>query len=231
MRTEYIRHTTGSILYAKPSPLATSPWSTGVVSATENGTTGEYAIASLDESTQYTVFVRAGGSPASSDVAIAQIGVLATGGGGGGDATLANQEEILLLLSGGQITSIAPVSSAGTITGPIVVGDDYLAASSRAFDWFVDPGVFDIGQATCFFGGALVSIPTKSTWLVQGTVSAVTVDGQPKWRLRFELTTDDTLELKPELHNWSVELRGPTGPENITKIYGTVNVINSYTKS
>lgn len=75
MRTEYVRHTTGSVLYAKPSPLATSPWSTGVVSATENGSTGEYAIASLDESTQYTVFVRAGGSPASSDIAIAQIGL------------------------------------------------------------------------------------------------------------------------------------------------------------
>lgn len=73
MRTEYVRHTTGSILYAKPSPLATSPWSTGVVLATENGTTGEYAIASLDESTAYTVFVRAGASPASSDIAIAQI--------------------------------------------------------------------------------------------------------------------------------------------------------------
>lgn len=79
MRTEYVRHTTGANLYAKPSPLATSPWSTGVVTATENGTTGEYAIASLDESTNYTVFVRAGVSPASSDIAIAQIGVSAGG--------------------------------------------------------------------------------------------------------------------------------------------------------
>lgn len=81
-RTEYVRHTSGSNLYAKPSPLATSPWSSGVVAATENGTTGEYAIPSLDESTNYTVFVRAGGSPASSDIAIAQIGVSSGGGGG-----------------------------------------------------------------------------------------------------------------------------------------------------
>lgn len=83
MRTEYVRYTPGSNLYAKPSPLATSPWSTGVVTATENGSTGEYAIASLDESTNYTVFVRSGGSPASSDIAIAQIGVVSVGSGGG----------------------------------------------------------------------------------------------------------------------------------------------------
>lgn len=72
MRTEFVRHTPGSNLYAKPSPLVASPWSSGVVSATPNGSTGEYSL-SLDESTNYTVFVRAGGSPASSDIAIAQI--------------------------------------------------------------------------------------------------------------------------------------------------------------
>ncbi len=77
MRTEYVRHTPGATLYAKPSPLATSPWSTGVVLATANGSTGEYSL-SLDESTNYTVFVRAGASPASSDIAIAQIGVSGT---------------------------------------------------------------------------------------------------------------------------------------------------------
>lgn len=79
MRTEYVRYNSGSTLYAKPSPLVTSPWSTGVVLATENSTTGEYSL-SLDESTQYTVFVRAGASPASSDIAIAQIGLSASSG-------------------------------------------------------------------------------------------------------------------------------------------------------
>ena len=74
MRTEFVRYKSGATLYAKPSPLVTSPWSTGVVLATENSTTGEYSL-SLDESTNYTVFVRAGASPASSDIAIAQIGV------------------------------------------------------------------------------------------------------------------------------------------------------------
>lgn len=73
MRNEYIRYTPGATLYAKPSPLATSPWSTGVILATANGSTGEYSL-SLDEATQYTVFVRAGASPADSDIAIAQIG-------------------------------------------------------------------------------------------------------------------------------------------------------------
>lgn len=73
MRTEYVRHTPGATLYAKPSPLVTSPWSTGVILATPNGSTGEYSL-SLDEATQYTVFVRAGSNPVSSDIAISQIG-------------------------------------------------------------------------------------------------------------------------------------------------------------
>lgn len=134
------------------------------------------------------------------------------------------------LLTAGDITSHSPVTTAGTLSGPIVIGDDYLAASGRAFDWFVDPGVFDISEATCWFGGALASNPERSAWLVEGDVEAVTVSGQPKWRLRFELATADTLGLRPDTHNWSVELRGPTGPENITKILGTASVADSYTQ-
>jgi hypothetical protein len=133
--------------------------------------------------------------------------------------------EILALIGGGQVTSIAPVTSAGTINGPIVIGDDYLTASGRSFDWLIAPGAFDVGQAECWFGGGS---PSKPSWLVQGVVSAVTVDGQPRWRLRFELRRSDTLPLKPACYNWSVELRGPL-PEHITRIIGKAEVVQSYT--
>jgi len=72
MAITYVRHTTGANLYFKPSPLATSPWSSGVVAGTETGTTGEYAF-DVSDNAQGTVFLRSGGSPASSDSALAQV--------------------------------------------------------------------------------------------------------------------------------------------------------------
>ncbi|TXG78457.1 hypothetical protein E6Q11_00940 [Candidatus Dojkabacteria bacterium] len=64
--TDYLDDDTGNNCYVKPEPLTVSPWSTGVVNATENGTTGSYAV-TLDSSLSYVAFRRAGASPASSD--------------------------------------------------------------------------------------------------------------------------------------------------------------------
>lgn len=134
--------------------------------------------------------------------------------------------EILSKLAGGSVTWTAPVTAAGTIDQPIVIGDDYFASSSRALDWYVDPGVFPVANATCFFGG---KSPSKPGWKVQGTVSAVVVDSVPKWRLRFELANTDTGALQPATYEWSVELRGPL-PEHMTQIRGKVVVVDSYTR-
>lgn len=71
--TGYFRYPTGSTLYVKPLPLNNSPWSTGVIVGIENGTLGSYAFALLTEGVEYEVFRRAGGSPASSDLAVGQI--------------------------------------------------------------------------------------------------------------------------------------------------------------
>jgi hypothetical protein len=72
MATVYIHHATGANLYYKPSPLATSPWSTGVVVGTENGTTGEYAFV-VGDNEKGVIFLRAGADPAASDIRLAQV--------------------------------------------------------------------------------------------------------------------------------------------------------------
>lgn len=71
-RTVYFRGTSGSTYYVKPLPLAT-PWGDDDVAGVENGSTGSFAFASLDEGTEYEVFLQAGGSPADSDEAVAGI--------------------------------------------------------------------------------------------------------------------------------------------------------------
>ena len=69
-RTDYIRWPTGATLYAKPLPLTDSAWGDDDIAGVENAALGSYAFAALAETTEYEVFVQAGGSPASSDLAI-----------------------------------------------------------------------------------------------------------------------------------------------------------------
>lgn len=69
---DYIYMPTGGNYYAKAEPLNTAEWSTGIVSYTENGTTGSYA-ATIDSQTAYSVYQRIGLSPASTDVQVAFI--------------------------------------------------------------------------------------------------------------------------------------------------------------
>lgn len=70
--TAYHQDTTGQTIYAKALPLDTGTWATGVVSGTENGTTGSYAFTLVDN-TSYVIFIQAGGSPASTDTPVADI--------------------------------------------------------------------------------------------------------------------------------------------------------------
>lgn len=65
--SDYYDAPTGLTLYAKPKPLVVSPWATDVVTMTESGTTGEYAITGLTDGIDYTVFIQGGVSPADSD--------------------------------------------------------------------------------------------------------------------------------------------------------------------
>lgn len=129
-----------------------------------------------------------------------------------------------LVVSGGT-TGISPMVAAGEIES-IVIGDDYLASSLRSFDWFVDVPVFPLLGSQAFFGA---SAKHKGDFLVEGTIAETTLGGVPKWRLRFELNSADTIDCKPGCYDWSVELRGPT-PEQITKVVGRTELIEAYTR-
>jgi hypothetical protein len=132
------------------------------------------------------------------------------------------------LLKGGRVTQVSPVSATGEIISPIVIGDDYLDVSGRAFIWYFQPGTFDVANARCFFGGETTS--TNSNWLVEGAVTADTLDGDPVWKLTFELTGQETGALQPRVYNWSVELRGPSPTnEKITRRLGVVRAVRGYT--
>ncbi len=142
-----------------------------------------------------------------------------------GSATEAKQDYIISLLSSGQVDQSTPVSANGSID-EVVRGDDYLDDSGRAFSWdILPPGGFTIGEATCFFGGYKKD---RGSWLVQGTITAVTIDSVDKWRLKFEPRKSDTQDCIPdENYFFSVEVRGPS--ERITKVWGYTRVVDSRT--
>lgn len=125
------------------------------------------------------------------------------------------------LIVTGQITIQSPVNEDGSVN-PIVIGDDYLAAHDRSFDFFIDPvtGV-DPTTASCFFGGEREN---KGSWLVTGTVAVV----DTKWRMRFELASDDTIDCLKGCYEWSAELR-PAESKRITRITGEVELVRSQT--
>jgi hypothetical protein len=114
---------------------------------------------------------------------------------------------------------ISPVVAArGTINGPIIIGDDYLATHEKAFKWEVPalPGVA-FGDATCFFGGKSVYLDTPNSWSVEGTVSEVDAD---TWELSFDLPKSATESLEPDVYDWSAEVRDAAANE-VTRVRNT----------
>jgi hypothetical protein len=129
------------------------------------------------------------------------------------------------LIGSGEASTSAPVTTTGTIPS-IIIGDDYKAASGRAFNWTVALPAFSLSGSKCYFGGFSKH---KGQWLVEGTITPITVESVPKWQLSFELDEADTEACLPGCYDWSVELRGPD-PEQITKIIGTTELLKAYTR-
>ena len=125
----------------------------------------------------------------------------------------------------GIINVVSPVNADGELN-PIVIGDDYLAANGRAFDFLIDPvpGIA-VETTSCLFGG---QSPHRGEWLTTGVVTAVTIDGVPKWRMRAELDADDTIECRGGCYAWSTTLLNALG-KRITRITGDVALIDSQT--
>jgi hypothetical protein len=142
--------------------------------------------------------------------------------GGGGDASQATLLAVKAktdLISATNVTYTSPVSPTGAIKAAIVIGDDYLAANARAFEWTISArsGV-TVGTATCSFGGSNAEL--GKSWLVTGTVSDL---GAGQWKLSFDLNKTVTADLMEGYYRWSVELVSAGGTE-VTEVYSGRNV-------
>ena len=117
------------------------------------------------------------------------------------------RDKTALITSGSVQTSI-PVTAQGQINGPLYIGDDYLAANGRQFDWTIAlPTGFVAATATCKFGMIFEDESGVSEFNVSGTVADV---GSGNVRLRFELPRTTTGTLKPGFHRWSTEIVSAT---------------------
>lgn len=122
------------------------------------------------------------------------------------------------LLGTGAVAVVALVTPTGDIASPIVIGDDYLEANSRAFEWLV-PAVPGVVAATAqfYFGGK--PITGGPGWLVLGEVSDA---GGGNWRVSAELPRTATQSLSDGLYRWSGEIRDASGNE-VTRIRSDSN--------
>ena len=120
------------------------------------------------------------------------------------------RDKTALITSASVQTSI-PVTAQGQITGPLYIGDDYLTANGRQFDWTIAlPTGFVAATATCKFGMIFEDESGVSEFLVSGTVTDV---GSGNVRLRFELPRATTGTLKAGFHRWSTEIVSAAGVE------------------
>jgi hypothetical protein len=120
------------------------------------------------------------------------------------------RDKTALITSGNVQTSI-PVTAQGQINGPLYIGDDYLTANGRSFDWIIPlPSGFVAGTSTCKFGMIFEDESGVSQFNLSGTVADV---GGGNVRLRFELPRATTGTLKAGFHRWSTEIVSATGVE------------------
>ena len=122
--------------------------------------------------------------------------------------------------AGGVVSVSQPVSTDGNLIYPIIIGDDYLVANGRAFEWTI-PAItgFSVASSTCTFGGKYIADGVTHAWLVTGTVSDV---GSGQWKLSYDLAKTATQSLVAAYYVWSVEIK-QSGTE-ITRVRAGKNV-------
>ena len=210
--TERFDFTSGVTLYGKAKPLDTSPWSDGIVTMSENGSTGEYSSTSFVDATSYSVFEQAGGSPASSDVKVGLISPPTDV-----DALQAELDAIsakTALIGTGTAFISSPVNGV-TLVSPLVINDNYLVSLNNAFEFvFVPPPGAVIGSCSCSFGGKHVD--RTESWLVTGTLEDLeNEDGE--WKAIFEMTDTETGALVDGFYNWTAEFDDGTDSKTIAR--------------
>ena len=115
------------------------------------------------------------------------------------------------LITSGNVQTSIPVTAQGQINGPLYIGDDYLAANGRSFDWIIPlPSGFVAATSTCKFGMIFEDESGVSEFNLSGTVTDV---GGGNVRLRFELPRATTGTLKAGFHRWSSEIVSASGVE------------------
>ena len=125
------------------------------------------------------------------------------------------------LITTGTIQSSIPVTAQGQIVGPLFIGDDYLNANGRAFQWTVAlPTGFVIATSTCKFGmDHAEGAETGASFLVTGTVTDA---GSGNVTLRFDVPRATTGDLVPGYYRWSVEIASAGGNE-VTRVASAGN--------
>jgi hypothetical protein len=113
------------------------------------------------------------------------------------------------LITSDAIVTSNPVAATGQISGPLYIGDDYLAANGRAFAWTFTPATgVSFSGATCRFGGGYRDVG----WLVTGTLT----NNGTTWTASFNLTKTETDALEPGFYDWTMEVRSSSGTEITT---------------
>ena len=120
------------------------------------------------------------------------------------------------LITTGAIQSSIPVTAQGQIIGPLFIGDDYLSANGRAFQWTVAlPSGFVIATSTCRFGMEHAEGATEgASFAVSGTVTDA---GGGNVTLSFSVPKATTGALKAGFYRWSVEIASAGGNE-VTRV-------------
>jgi len=115
----------------------------------------------------------------------------------------------------------APVSSQGKIA-QIFIGDDYLSANGRAFQWTItEPTGFTAATSTCSFGG---EDKDGNKWLVSGTIT----DQGSTWLLSFDADKIATA-VPPGIYDWTVEVKSATNVEHTVSFGGDTRLRKKYT--
>jgi hypothetical protein len=106
------------------------------------------------------------------------------------------------------------VDNSGVISRPIIIGDDYLAANGRAFEWTIDAVAgFSVGSVTVSWGGAMTGCEHS---VFAGTGSVVDV-GAGRWKVICELPKQATANCPEGAYDWNVELK--SGNVEVTRVH------------
>ena len=124
------------------------------------------------------------------------------------------------LITTGTIQSSIAVTASGQINGPLIIGDDYLAANGRAFQWTVAlPSGYVLGTSTCKFGMSYSDETGSYSFIATGTVTDA---GSGNVLLSFDVPKSTTSALAAGWYRWSAEIANASGTE-ITRVASSAN--------